>query len=121
VPNSVRILALLFVYINIVYYLYIMNIEQICELYNIKNYTINKDGSIDVDGDVFLYKRNLNKLPLNFNKVSGVFYCDNNELTSLVGAPKEVGGSFYCDNNKLISLKGAPNRVGVVFTVIEII
>jgi len=30
------------------------NIYRICEEYGIKNYTINPDGSIDVDGDVNL-------------------------------------------------------------------
>ena len=32
-------------------------IEEICEKYNIRNYTINEDGSIDVDGYVNLSDR----------------------------------------------------------------
>ena len=32
-----------------------MSIEEICKKYRIKNYTINDDGSIDVDGYVYLH------------------------------------------------------------------
>ena len=66
---------------------------------NIKNYTINKDG-VDVKGNVEISNRNLVEIPIKFNKVGGDFYCDNNKLTSLEGAPEKVGGSFYCYNNK---------------------
>ena len=30
-------------------------IDKICRDYNIKNYTINPDGSIDVKGNVYIY------------------------------------------------------------------
>ncbi len=87
-------------------------IHDICNKYNIRNYTINGDGTIDVDGDVNLDDKNLTKLPLNFNRVSGAFYCFYNQLTTLEGAPKEVGGDFYCRDNNLTSLEGAPQSVG---------
>ena len=90
-------------------------IHNICNEYNITNYTINRDGSIDVDGDVNLSNRNLTKLKLNFNKVSGSLYCHNNKLTSLEGCPKEVGDTFYCSSNKLTSLKGGPEKVYDMF------
>ena len=73
--------------------------------------TKNADGSIDVEGDVYLDGLNLKKLPLKFNKVDH-FYCDNNQLTSLEGAPKEVSCGFYCWKNHLTSLEGAPKEVG---------
>jgi hypothetical protein len=76
-------------------------IEDICRRYYIYNYSINPDGSIDVDGDVNLFNRNLTKLPLKFNKVSGYFSCNNNKLTSLDGCPKEVGGEFYYGGNPI--------------------
>ena len=38
---------------------------------------------IDVDGDVYLFKKILTNLPLKFNKVSGYFYCSYNQLTTL--------------------------------------
>ena len=87
-------------------------IHTICEKYNITNYTINPDGSIDVDGDVYLTFKRLSKLPLKFNKVSGNFYCSDNKLKTLEGSPKIIGGSFDCSNNNLTSLEGSPNEVG---------
>ena len=87
------------------------DIDKICKQYNISNYTINPDGSIDVDGSVDLENKKLTKLPLKFNKVNDDFYCDYNELESLEGSPKEVNGHFYCRNNKLTSLKYAPRII----------
>ena len=86
-------------------------IHNICEKYGIVKYTINPDGSIDVDDDVRLHNMGLTKLPLDFNIVHGHFYCYKNELTSLKGSPKKVGGDFYCSYNILTSLKGSPESV----------
>ena len=80
-------------------------IHTICEKYDIKNYTINPDGSIDVDGGIDLSGKDLIKIPLKFNKVNGLFSCSNNLLTSLEGCPKEVGGDFFCSRNNLNSPK----------------
>ncbi len=87
-------------------------IIDICKEYNIENYSINPDGSIDVDGNVNLTMFKLRELPLKFNKVNGWFSCSNNLLTSLEGCPKEVGGDFFCSRNNLTSLKGCPIVVG---------
>jgi len=73
-----------------------MNIEEICKKYWIANYTINSDGYINVDGNVWLDNKNLTKLPLKFNNVTGSFNCLGNKLTSLIGCPNYVGGNFYC-------------------------
>ena len=89
-----------------------MSIEEICGNYDIINYTINEDGSIDVDGDVYLDHKYLDRLPLKFNKVTGNFKCYDNELTSLEGSPKEVGENFSCSDNKLTDLKGSPKEIG---------
>jgi hypothetical protein len=89
-------------------------VAEICKKYGIKNWTII-DGLVDVDGDVDLSHRRLTKLPLKFGRVSGYFYCDYNNLTTLEGAPKEVVGDFYCSNNKLTTLEGAPKEVGGYF------
>jgi len=88
------------------------DIDSICERYGITNYTINSDGSVDIDGDVHLYSKNLSKLPLNFNIVSGNFNCSHNQLTSLEHCPSEIGGDFSCHNNKLTSLEHCPSEVG---------
>ena len=90
-------------------------IDKICKKYGIENYTINPDGSIDVDGDVDLTEWNLTKLPLKFNKVSGSFLCYDNYLTSLDGCPKEVVGNFNCARNNLTNLIGGPKEVGGYF------
>jgi len=88
------------------------DIDSICEKYNIENYTINPDNTVDVDGDVDLGSKGLTKLPLKFGKVTGYFYCYNNKLITLEGGPREVGGGFYCRNNQLITLEGGPREVG---------
>ena len=86
-------------------------IHNICMKYKIKNYTINKDGSIDVNDDVDLHNLELTNLPLKFNKVNGDFYCCWNKLTTLEGSPKYVHGIFQCSSNKLTSLEGCPKQV----------
>lgn len=90
-------------------------IHDICNKYNIKKYSINPDGSIDVDGNVDLSYMNLTELPIKFNKVRGSFDCSGNNLTSLKGSPKEVGAFFTCYDNKLNDLKYVPNRIGSWF------
>ena len=80
------------------------DIESICEKYGIKNYTINSDRSVDVDGDINLRSKELIKLPLKFRNVSGDFNCANNKLTSLEGSPISVGEEFNCSNNKLYGI-----------------
>ena len=98
------------------YYICIMKtIHDICKKYNITNYTINDDGSIDVDGDVYLCNKGLTELPLTFNKVSGDFDCGGNNLTSLKGCPRWIGGYFWCSNNQLTSLKFSPDYIGSNF------
>ena len=46
-------------------------ISLICKKYGITNYTINGDGSIDVNGNVNLIGYGLTELPLRFNRVGG--------------------------------------------------
>jgi hypothetical protein len=94
----------------------LMYIHAVCSKFNIQNYTINDDFTIDVDGDVnlslgFSKHRVSTKIPLKFNKTSGYFACQYKFLTTLEGSPKEVGGSFFCSGNELTSLKGGPKRV----------
>ena len=90
-------------------------ISLICKQYGITNYTINSDGSIDVNGDVYLYDKGLTELPLTFNKVSGSFDCSSNNLTSLNGSPKWIGGWFSCQYNQLTSLEFSPDYIGGFF------
>ena len=78
-------------------------------------YTINDDGSIDVDGKVYVNIKNIANIPFKFRNVRDTFSCIRSRLTSLDGAPINVGGNFYCSNNQLTSLEGAPNSVGGYF------
>ena len=86
-------------------------IDSICKKYRISNYTINEDGTVDVDGDVSLSWLRLTKIPLKFGKVTGFFSCNYNKLTSLEGCPKFVGGVFSCSGNQLTTLDGGPETV----------
>ena len=87
-------------------------IDKICRRYGIYDYTINDDGSVDVDGNVSLSKKGLTELPLNFNIVTGRFGCSMNKLTTLKGCPKKVGLYFTCKENHLTSLEYGPTKVG---------
>jgi len=78
----------------------------------VKNYTINADMSVDVEGHVFLSKKKLICIPVNFRNVSEFFNCDENLLTSLAGCPQSVGGVFDCSKNALTSLLYGPETVG---------
>ena len=73
-------------------------------------------GSVDVDGDFDCTSQGLKDFKeVGFGHVKGNFYCDNNQLTSLEGAPRTVDGDFYCRSNQLTSLEGAPRTVGGSF------
>ena len=79
----------------------------------IDNFFINPDGLVDVDGNVYLAYKNLNKyIPLKFQNVTGDFDVDDNRLISLEGSPNMVGGDFRCNDNLLNDLEGAPHTVG---------
>ena len=79
------------------------------------NWKLNPStGLIDVI-NIFSFKCNQQNLRdfkgIRFGHINGGFYCDNNQLTSLVGAPQTVGSGFYCYDNLLTSLEGAPQSV----------
>ena len=87
-------------------------IHDICKEYKIKNYSINPDGSIDVDETVYLSGKGLKRVPVKFNKVDGGFFCNNNNLTSLEGFPKHVSGNINLGTNQLTSLENSPIELG---------
>ena len=75
-----------------------------------------RTGLVDVDGYFDCSWQGLSDFKgVRFGKIGGKFYCDNNQLTTLEGAPREVGGYFSCDNNQLTTLEGAPQKVGGSF------
>ena len=88
----------------------IREVHKICKRYNIENYTINEDMSIDVDDDAIISHLMLNKIPVNFNNVAGTFDCSDNNIRSLKGCPKFTGGDFYCNSNYITKLPGTIER-----------
>ena len=95
-----------------------IEIIKLCKEYNITKYTINDDYSIDVDGNVDLAHKNLTKIPIKFNNVTGFFTCVGNMLVDLENAPKWVDKNFLCQHQyygSFVSLKGAPDYVGFRF------
>jgi hypothetical protein len=84
--------------------------------FGIENYTINDDGTIDVNGDVSINDTELEEIPFIFGKVSGDFNICNNKLKTLNGSPYYVGGDFLCFDNKLTSLNGCPKEIGRDFS-----
>ena len=82
----------------------------------ITNYSVNANGLIDVNSDVDISFKKLTSIPVQFGHVSGFFYCNNNNLTSLQGAPQSVSGDFFCYRNNLTSLQGAPQIVSGDFS-----
>lgn len=92
------------------------DIETICKTLGIINYNIDSEGRVNVFGqDVDLTGKNLKRLPLNFGKVAGNFYCDHNQLETLEGAPISVSADFDCSYNKLSNLDNCPKYVGKGF------
>ena len=70
-------------------------------------------GEVDVDGHFYCSGQSLRDFKgVRFGEVGGCFRCENNQLHSLEGAPREVRGGFYCEHNQLTSLEGAPREVG---------
>jgi len=68
------------------------------------------------EGNINLSDKGITELPKDLpKKITGSFYCYDNNLTSLEGAPTSVGVNFYCDKNNLTSLKGSPRSVGKDF------
>jgi hypothetical protein len=73
-------------------------------------------GLVDVDCTFNCSKQNLTDFKgVKFGRVKGDFWCQENQLTSLEGAPRNVGRGFFCNDNQLTSLEGAPQRIGKAF------
>ena len=74
--------------------------------------TKNSDGSYSFSRTVNLANLGLVIFPITFRTVGGNFYCENNNLISLIGAPQIVAEDFDCSGNKFKSLEGTPQTVG---------
>ena len=80
-------------------------------------FTLNKDYSINLHGDIELSCPAGDKLgkSIVFATVEGDFYCGGLNLTSLKGCPAFVTGDFICNGNRLTSLEYCPQKIGGVF------
>jgi hypothetical protein len=87
------------------------SIEDWCVEFNIKSFKINKNNTVSSKEDVDLFKKQLEKIPIQFSIVDGTFDCGSNLLTSLKGSPKKVWKNFDCSYNFLTSLEYAPIKV----------
>jgi hypothetical protein len=80
----------------------------------ISEFTVNEDGSVDVDGDV-LFRQWINKIPVKFGVVKGNFHIIGTDIINLENSPKIVHGNFNCTHNNLTTLEGCPEYVGFDF------
>jgi hypothetical protein len=83
-----------------------------CREYNVYEYTLNDDMSLDVDGDVYIFNAGLTKMPFKLNTVGGSLLLYNNSLINMDGLPKTVNSTFNISRNKLDSMVGGPISVG---------
>ena len=90
-------------------------IEAWCDDMGIRNYTINSQGEIDVDGNVWLNNKYFKELPYKFGTVTGFFSLEDcKNLTSLKNCPNYITGDNMFDIDgctKLDSLKYIPKKV----------
>lgn len=89
----------------------IIKIKLWLENHNVKNYTISKTGTVDINENMDLSRQEFTELPIKFGKIEGNFLCCDNNLTSLNGAPEYVSGIFSCARNQITSLAGCPKEI----------
>ncbi len=75
--------------------------------------TVNSDGTVDARGDVNLFNRKLDNLPVRFRNVNGDFLVRHNRFKTLRGFPQQIGGNLSVSHNPGLELRGGPGiRVG---------
>lgn len=67
---------------------------------------------VEILGKFYCENNNLISLKGAPHTVSGIFDCSYNELTTLIGSPHDVGGNFDCGENPLTNLDGIPKIIG---------
>ena len=61
---------------------------------------MNKDGSVDIKGDLVIPIRyQYSELPFKIGKIEGDLDCRRNGLETLKNFPDVVEGSIHCSNN----------------------
>ena len=90
-------------------------LEEYDTFFNEDNYTFSaENGLIKVSSlkNVNIANKNLESIPVFFNRVEGTFNCSNNQLKSLQGCPKIVKLEFLCSKNKIKNFNFSPYWVG---------
>jgi hypothetical protein len=87
--------------------------RKFLDKYTDGSWSVNSEGLVDVRGSFGFYREGLEDfLGIRFGRVSGYFWCYDNQLRTLEGSPREVGGNFHCYGNQLKTLEGSPREVG---------
>ena len=86
-------------------------IELFCEEFNIKNYYINDDYSINVYQNVVLDNFIGDELPIKFNKVIGYFSCSISNIKSFKNFPNFIEENIYLQGNIIENFHGFPKTV----------
>ncbi len=86
-------------------------IELFCEEFNIKNYYINDDYSINVYQNVVLDNFIGDELPIKFNKVIGYFSCNKSNIKSFKNFPNFIEENIYLQGNIIENFHGFPKKV----------
>ena len=81
------------------------NIKEVLDQYNVVDYSINNDGSVNLTKDITFFKKNLDKIPFNISKAPRILDFSFNNISSLEGSPEECDTIFYAMNN-ISDLKG---------------
>ncbi len=86
----------------------VAKIHRFCKKHGVNNYSINPDGSIDIDGGVCFMNFKEEFFPIPFNKVSGFFECVNCNLTTFKNMPREIGRWLLCSNTPFRTFEHFP-------------
>jgi hypothetical protein len=82
--------------------------------YEVTNYRILRDYTINTHDEVILNSKGLMELPdyIKFNEAYADFHINWNNLKNLKNCPKRVSGRFFANGNPLVSLEGIPKKIG---------
>lgn len=83
-------------------------------LYNVcgvQDFTVNKNGSINVHGNVIMFKSQETELALKLSRVTDNFICCYSKLNSMKNFPKFVGGNLDISFTNIHALEGMPEYI----------
>lgn len=84
-------------------------------LYNVcgvQDFMVNKNGSINVHGNVIMFNSQETELALKLSRVTGNFICCYSKLKSMKNFPEHVLGTLDISFTGIRSLEGITKNVG---------